>query len=104
MFRQAMISAITMVMTVASCAVMAEPTAEVVSRSDIRFQPLNPARGDSSPKAGVLWGDIKKDVPSGALIVFADGFSSPPHIHNVTYRAVVISGAVHNDDPDAGKL
>lgn len=83
---------------------LAEPTTEVVARSEVVFQPLNPARGDASPKAGVLWGDIEKDVPSGALIVFADGFSSPPHIHNITYRAIVISGAVHNDDPDAENL
>jgi uncharacterized protein DUF4437 len=66
--------------------------------------PLNPARGDASPQAGVLWGDIRKNVPSGVLLKFADGFSSPPHIHNVTYRAVVISGAVHNDDPEAANM
>ena len=75
--------------------------ADVVSRSQVEFQPLNPARGNAGPQAGVLWGDIRADVPSGAVIVFADGFSSPPHIHNVTYRGVVISGRVHNDDPDA---
>lgn len=79
----------------------AQPTVEIVERSDIQFQPLNPARGDASPRAGVLWGDIGEDVASGALIVFADAFSSPPHIHNITYRAIVISGAVHNDDPGA---
>ena len=81
-----------------------EPTSEVILRSEIKFQPLNPARGDASPKAGVLWGDIKKNVPSGVLLKFADGFSSPPHIHNITYRAVVISGAIHNDDPKAEKM
>ena len=32
---------------------------------------------------------------------FKKGFSSPPHIHNVTYRGVVIEGLVHNADPDA---
>lgn len=80
------------------------PSAEVVLRSDLAFQPLNPARGDAAPQAGVLWGDIKKDVPSGVLLKFADGFSSPPHIHNITYRAVVIDGAVHNDDPDEEKM
>lgn len=74
---------------------------EVVSRSQVAFQPLNPARGDAGPQAGVLWGDIRANVPSGAVIVFANGFSSPPHIHNVTYRGVVISGKVHNDDPAA---
>ena len=35
------------------------------------------------------------------LVKFVDGFSSPPHIHNVTYRGVVLSGLVHNDDPKA---
>ena len=87
-----------------SFAVQAEPDSEVVLRSEVQFQPLNPARGDSSPQAGVLWGDIREDVPSGALIVFAESFSSPPHIHNITYRAVVIEGAVHNDDPAAENM
>ena len=82
----------------------ADAVTEVVVRPDVRFQPLNPARGDASPRAGALWGDIRQDVASGALIVFGDGFSSPPHIHNITYRAVVISGAVHNDDPTAENL
>ena len=81
----------------------AEPATEIVERADIHFQPLNPAHGDASPQAGVLWGDIEKNVASGALMVFADGFSSPPHIHNITYRAIVISGADHNDDPGAEK-
>lgn len=35
---------------------------------------------------------------------FVDGFSSPPHIHNVTYRAVVIKGLIHNDDADAKNM
>ena len=74
---------------------------EVVPSADVAFQPLNPARGDASPQAGVLWGDIREDVPTGTIIRFKPGFSSPPHIHNITYRAVVISGAVHNDDPAA---
>ncbi|MEM7653838.1 MAG: DUF4437 domain-containing protein [Pseudomonadota bacterium] len=78
-----------------------QQSVDLVTRSDVKFQPLNPLRGDASPKAGVLWGDIKKLVPTGTLIQFRDGFSSPPHIHNITYRAVVISGEVHNDDPEA---
>lgn len=84
--------------------VQAEPKVEVIKRADVEFIPLNPARGDASPQAGVLWGDIRKDVGSGALITFAPGFASPPHIHNITYRAVVIEGAVHNDDPGAGNM
>lgn len=78
-----------------------KPAVEVVTRDDFELIPLNPLRGDASPKAGVLWGDLRQDGPTGALIQFADGFSSPPHIHNITYRAVVIEGTVHNDDPDA---
>lgn len=79
----------------------ATPSVEVVTRDDFELIPLNPLRGDASPKAGVLWGDLREDVATGALIQFADGFSSPPHIHNITYRAVVIDGVVHNDDPTA---
>ncbi|WP_420586852.1 DUF4437 domain-containing protein [Ruegeria sp.] len=82
-------------------AAYANPSVEVVTRDDFELIPLNPLRGDASPKAGVLWGDLREDVASGALIQFADGFSSPPHIHNITYRAVVIEGVVHNDDPTA---
>ncbi|MEM6653057.1 MAG: DUF4437 domain-containing protein [Pseudomonadota bacterium] len=76
----------------------------VVTPDQVDYVPLNPARGDASPQAGVLWGDIRKDVPSGVLLKFAEGFSSPPHIHNVTYRAIVISGEIHNDDPDAANM
>ena len=70
----------------------------------VDYQPLNPARGGASPQAGVLWGDIREDVASGVLLRFAEGFSSPPHIHNITYRAVVRSGEVHNDDPSAANM
>ncbi|MEM7396680.1 MAG: DUF4437 domain-containing protein, partial [Verrucomicrobiota bacterium] len=51
-----------------------------------------------------LWGDRKGPVPTGFLAKFVDGFSSPPHLHNATYRAVVISGLIHNDDPDAAEM
>lgn len=81
-----------------------EPTVEVVTREDFRLIPLNPLRGDASPKAGVLWGNLRENVPTGALIEFAPDFASPPHIHNITYRAVVIEGTVHNDDPDAENM
>lgn len=68
---------------------------------DVDWQPLNPARGDASPRAATLWGDRGGSVATGFLARFVEGFSSPPHIHNVTYRAVVIEGLVHNDDPNA---
>ncbi|WP_346992732.1 DUF4437 domain-containing protein [Alteromonas gracilis] len=35
------------------------------------------------------------------LVRFKEGFSSPPHIHNITYRGIVIDGEMHNSDPDA---
>ncbi|MBE9032374.1 DUF4437 domain-containing protein [filamentous cyanobacterium LEGE 11480] len=76
-------------------------SAKVLLASEVQWEKLNPARGDKSPQAGTLWGDRMGTVPTGFLAKFVDGFSSPPHLHNATYRAVVISGLIHNDDPDA---
>ncbi|MDJ0510022.1 MAG: DUF4437 domain-containing protein [Crocosphaera sp.] len=72
--------------------------------SEVEWSPLNPARGDRSPQAGTLWGDRTSSGASGFLVKFVDGFSSPPHIHNVTYRGVAISGTIHNNDPNAEKM
>jgi hypothetical protein len=72
--------------------------------SEVEWGPLNPARGDNSPRAGTLWGNRTNSGSSGFLVEFVDGFSSPPHIHNVTYRGVAISGTIHNDDPNAEKM
>ncbi|MCG8600560.1 MAG: DUF4437 domain-containing protein, partial [Verrucomicrobiales bacterium] len=80
------------------------PTTEIVTASEVNWTPLNAARGDASPQAGTLWGDRAGEPQTGFLVKFADGFSSPPHIHNVTYRGVVISGQIHNDDPDAAEM
>jgi len=77
---------------------------KIVKPSDIEYVPLNPARGDAAPQAGMLWGNLREDVPTGMILKFADGFDSPPHIHNITYRGVVISGALHNDDLGAEKM
>ncbi|SHK16071.1 protein of unknown function [Reichenbachiella agariperforans] len=74
---------------------------KIVLSSDIKWEKLNPARGDKSPQAGTIWGDRKGEVATGFLAKFVDGFSSPPHIHNVTYRAIVLKGLIHNDDPEA---
>ena len=84
--------------------VIANPTNKVLLSSEIVWEKLNPARGDQSPQAGTIWGDRKGTVATGFLAKFVDGFSSPPHIHNVTYRAVVIKGLVHNDDPNAENM
>lgn len=76
----------------------------VMTTDDIKWEQLNPARGDKSPKAATIWGDRKGKVATGFLVKFVDGFSSPPHIHNVSYRGLVIEGTIHNDDPDAEKM
>ncbi len=81
-----------------------ESGTRVVPASELEWKHLNPKRGAAGPKAATLWGDQNDSVPSGFLAQFVDGFSSPPHLHNVTYRAVVIKGLVHNDDPDAAPL
>jgi quercetin dioxygenase-like cupin family protein len=77
---------------------------DLVLASEVTWEQLNPARGDKSPKAGTLWGDRNGTGPTGFLVQFTDGFSSPPHIHNVSYRGMVISGLIHNDDPGAADM
>ncbi|NNL67070.1 MAG: DUF4437 domain-containing protein [Myxococcales bacterium] len=81
-----------------------ESSVILVSKPDVEWSPLNPARGSRGPEAGALWGDRTASGPSGFLVRFAEGFSSPPHIHNITYRGVVISGLIHNDDPTAKEM
>ncbi|MEO1718413.1 MAG: DUF4437 domain-containing protein [Planctomycetota bacterium] len=78
-----------------------DASAQVTPIEEVRWSPLNPARGDAGPRAADLWGDRSTASATGFLVRFADGFSSPPHIHNVTYRGVVIDGLIHNDDPGA---
>ncbi|MEM9478038.1 MAG: DUF4437 domain-containing protein [Verrucomicrobiota bacterium] len=98
--------------TLAATAVIAQVATEksdskdrsVVRTSDVPWGALNPARGDKGPRACALWNDRAAKDASGFLVRFADGFSSPPHIHNVTYRGVVISGLIHNDDPEAAEM
>ncbi|MCY4047581.1 MAG: DUF4437 domain-containing protein [Candidatus Dadabacteria bacterium] len=77
---------------------------KVVLMSEVKWEQLNPARGDKSPKSGALWGDRTGTGPSGFLVKFVDGFRSPPHIHNVAYRGVVIEGSIHNSAPDAEEV
>ena len=69
--------------------------------SELNWTPLNPLRGALGPQAGTTWGNRSTPEATGFLVQFRDGFSSPPHIHNVSYRGVVIAGLVHNDDPNA---
>ena len=85
-------------------AARAEAPIEVVPVSSVKWDKLNPARGDASPRAATLWGDRSGSEATGFLVKFVDGFRSPPHIHNVSYRGVVISGLIHNDDPTAADM
>ena len=77
---------------------------EVIQSEELMWGYLNPLRGDKSPRAADLWGDRTKNIATGMLVGFKKGFSSPPHIHNITYRGVVIEGLMHNDDPGAEKM
>lgn len=83
---------------------ISNPTNKVVSIDDLEWGALNSARGDNSPRAANLWGDRTAEGATGFLVKFKEGFSSPPHIHNVTYRAMVIDGELHNDDADAANM
>jgi len=76
----------------------------LVLAQDADWEQLNPARGDKSPMAATLWGNRQGRGPTGFLFHAIDGFESPPHVHNVAYRGVVIRGAIHNDAPDAEYL
>lgn len=87
-----------------SSAIKDKLTNKVLLSSEIKWEKLNPARGEQSPQAGTIWGDRNAQVPTGFLAKFKEGFSSPPHIHNETYRAVVIKGSIHNDDPEAANM
>ncbi|MHC4379329.1 MAG: DUF4437 domain-containing protein [Planctomycetota bacterium] len=99
---------------IALCSCGAEPAPEsapgdpaqcqVLLASEVEWGQLNPARGAASPQAGTLFGDRAGSEATGFLFKPKDGFRSPPHIHNVSYRGVVIRGIVHNDDPDAEDL
>lgn len=87
-----------------SLQVTAEPTKEVVLKSEVKWDHLNPKRGDLAPKAGTLWGDRNGTEPTGFLLRPPEDFQSPPHIHNVSYRGIVIQGIIHNDDPEAANM
>lgn len=84
--------------------IVENPTNKIGLSTDIIWEQMNPARGDKSPLAGTIWGNRKDEVPTGYIGKFVDGFSSPPHIHNVTYRAIVMKGLIHNDDPKAENM
>ncbi|WP_286222779.1 DUF4437 domain-containing protein [Marinobacter apostichopi] len=77
---------------------------KVMSIDDVEWGYLNPLRGVLSPGAADLWGDRTTGTATGMLVRFKKGFESPPHIHNITYRGVVIEGVMHNDDPTAAKM
>ncbi|KID55812.1 hypothetical protein JF50_15770 [Pseudoalteromonas luteoviolacea] len=88
----------------ASQGVANPPVSKVVTTEHLEWGYLNPLRGKLSPGAVNLWGDRTKNSATGMLVRFKKGFESPPHIHNITYRGVVIDGLLHNDDPSAEKM
>lgn len=77
---------------------------KIILNSDVEWTHLNPKRGDLAPKAGTLWGDRNGTEPTGFLLKPPSDFESPPHIHNISYRGVVIQGVIHNDDPKAAEM
>lgn len=81
-----------------------KPTNKVILKSEVTWDYLNPKRADKAPMAATLWGDRKANTATGFLLKPKDGFQSPPHIHNVSYRGVVINGLIHNDDPNATSM
>jgi uncharacterized protein DUF4437 len=96
---------ILLVLALSGCASTEEPAADsglrVVTPAQLDWTPLNPKRGKKGPQAATLWGDRTGTGASGFLVRFVDGFSSPPHIHNVSYRALVVHGELHNAAPEA---
>ncbi|WP_163133060.1 DUF4437 domain-containing protein [Agarivorans sp. Alg241-V36] len=82
----------------------AESSSKVVATEEINWGYLNPLRGVLSPGAADLWGDRTTNTATGMLVRFNKGFESPPHIHNITYRGIVIEGEMHNADPQAKKM
>lgn len=83
---------------------IAEPSlSTVITADNIKWGYLNPLRGALSPGAADLWGDRTRNQVTGMLVRFNKGFASPPHIHNISYRGIVIEGLLHNDDPSADK-
>lgn len=77
---------------------------KVIKAQSVEWGYLNPLRGAKSPGAAELWGDRTKNNATGMLVRFKKGFSSPPHIHNISYRGIVIKGLIHNADPNAEHL
>lgn len=79
-------------------------SSKILKAQDIEWGYLNPLRGALSPGAANLWGNRTELGATGMLVRFKQGFQSPPHIHNITYRGIVINGLLHNADPQAEKM
>jgi len=84
--------------------IASESATKVTQFNDIEWGYLNPLRGDQSPGAADLWGDRTAEGATGMLVRFNQGFKSPPHIHNISYRGIVIEGQLHNDDASAESM
>ena len=87
-----------------AASIASESASKVTLFNDIEWGYLNPLRGDQSPGAADLWGDRTAEGATGMLVRFNQGFTSPPHIHNISYRGIVIEGQLHNDDASAENM
>ncbi|QDU64991.1 hypothetical protein Pla86_00530 [Planctomycetes bacterium Pla86] len=56
------------------------------------------------PPGGHALGRPRRLGATGFLLAPTDGFRSPSHFHNVSYRGVVIRGLLHGDHPTAGDM
>ena len=74
---------------------------QIIPAESVEWGYLNPLRGALSPGAANLWGNRTQDTATGMLVRFKQGFASPPHIHNISYRGIVIRGLMHNAEPAA---
>ena len=86
-------------MLTTSLAIADEGKSVVIGANEVNWGYLNPLRGENSPGAADLWGDRTTNSATGMLVKFKKGFQSPPHIHNISYRGIVIEGLMHNDTP-----
>ena len=71
----------------------------VVLKSEVKWEPLNPSRGDKSPQAGTLWGDRKGAMPTGFLVNFVDGFLSPPRNTLLSWSRGMPSAIIRSNEP-----
>ncbi len=66
----------------------------MVTPDQVDYQPLNPARGDASPQAGTLWGDLDDGGLSASFVKLPAGHTSDLSVESDRLRAVIVDGAL----------